>query len=134
MKTEENKTVINNPSQAVHLIWNRYRILGYLYTWAIYLDRKNQVIKIRLLAFGKVGRTVITLREVVEPAIFLQASGLILLHQGVSPSPVPWEREWKSAMEMRDYLGEVQISLIDNIIVGRNRFFSMAAMRTYEYV
>ena len=134
MKTEENKTIIYNPSQAVHLIWNRYRILSYLYTWAIYLDRTNQVIKVRLLAFGRVGRTVITLREIVEPAIFFQASGLILLHQRVSPSPVPWEREWRSAIEMRDYLGELQIALLDNIIVGRNRFFSMATMRTYECV
>ena len=122
---------ISNPLHAVHLIWGGPESAGMPNTWVIYLDSHNQVIVVKLLASGKAGRA-IPLRRLVEPAIIYGASRIILLNQRVSPSPVPWEKDWRDMIEIKEKLESIQIKLMDQIIIGRDRFFSMAAGVIYE--
>ena len=130
----DSNTKISSPTQAVHLVWPGPRSLGRLYTWAIYLDTRNREIFIKQLAFGRLARTMLPLRKMVEPAIIHGASGIILINQRISPSPIPWEIDWSNMIEMNDKLEGLQIKFLDYIIIGKNRFFSMAAREIYECI
>jgi DNA repair protein RadC len=90
----------------------------------IYLNTRNQVIEEELLQEGTVDQTVVYPRKVMEKALQLKATALILVHNhpGGSPTPSPEDRELTRTLTQA--ARNLQIKVHDHIIIGREGHFS----------
>ena len=90
----------------------------------IYLNTRNQVIEEEVLQEGTVDQTVVYPRKVMENAIRLKATALILVHNhpGGSPYPSPEDRELTRTLTQA--ARNLQIKVHDHLIIGREGHFS----------
>jgi len=90
----------------------------------IYLNTRNQVIEEEVLQEGTVDQTVVYPRKVMENAIRLKATALILVHNhpGGSPYPSPEDRELTRTLTQA--ARNLQIKIHDHLIIGREGHFS----------
>jgi DNA repair protein RadC len=90
----------------------------------IYLNTRNQVIEEEVLQEGTVDQTVVYPRKVMERAIRLKATALILVHNhpGGSPRPSPEDRELTRTLAQA--AKNLQIKVHDHLIIGREGHFS----------
>lgn len=124
---------ITNPFQAVRLIgWHGVNCWQKEY-WAICLDKDSRLLGITRVTHGAAIESS-EIKRLVEAAVILQASKVILLHNIFSPSPIPWESDIRDTISVKGALGSMEIILLDHIIVSFREYFSMAAQRTYSNV
>jgi DNA repair protein RadC len=90
----------------------------------IYLNTRNQVIEEEVLQEGTVDQTVVYPRKVLESALRLKATALILVHNhpGGSPYPSPEDREMTRTLTQA--VRNLQIKVHDHLIIGREGHFS----------
>lgn len=90
----------------------------------IYLNTRNQVIEEEVLQEGTVDQTVVYPRKVMERALRLKATALILVHNhpGGSPYPSPEDRELTRALAQA--AKNLQIKIHDHLIIGQEGHFS----------
>jgi DNA repair protein RadC len=90
----------------------------------IYLNTRNQVIEEELLQEGTVDQTVVYPRKVMERALRLKATALILVHNhpGGSPYPSPEDRELTRTLTQA--AKNLQIKVHDHLIIAREGHFS----------
>jgi DNA repair protein RadC len=90
----------------------------------IYLNTRNQVIEEEVLQEGTVDQTVVYPRKVMESAIRLKATALILVHNhpGGSPYPSPEDRELTRTLAQA--AKNLQIKIHDHLIIGQEGHFS----------
>ncbi len=90
----------------------------------IYLNTRNQVIEEEVLQEGTVDQTVVYPRKVMERALRLKATALILVHNhpGGSPYPSPEDRELTRTLAQA--AKNLQIKVHDHLIIGQDGHFS----------
>jgi DNA repair protein RadC len=90
----------------------------------IYLNTRNQVIEEEVLQEGTVDQTVVYPRKVMERAIRLKATALVLVHNhpGGSPYPSPEDRELTRTLTQA--AKNLQIKVHDHLIIGQEGHFS----------
>jgi len=90
----------------------------------IYLNTRNQVIEEEVLQEGTVDQTVVYPRKVMERALRLKATALILVHNhpGGAPYPSPEDRELTRTLAQA--ARNLQIKVHDHLIIGREGHFS----------
>lgn len=94
---------------------------------ALFLDRKNRLLRHETLATGTVDHTPLYLREVVRRTLLLNASALILAHNHPSGDPTPSRHDIELTRELALALALFKIPLHDHIIIGHNALYSMRA-------
>jgi DNA repair protein RadC len=90
----------------------------------IYLNTRNQIIEEEVLQEGTVDQTVVYPRKVMERALQLKATALILVHNhpGGSPYPSPEDRDLTRTLAQA--ARNLQIKVHDHLIIGREGHFS----------
>ena len=87
------------------------------------LDTKNKVIGINTVAVGSLNSTIVHPREVLKPAILVNAAGIIVGHNHPSGDPTPSLED----MSVTERLGSLQdrgINLLDHVIIGNGQYLS----------
>ena len=95
--------------------------------YQVCLDAKGKVLSHKRLSFGTVSMAPVNVREVVENALYTDASGVLLAHNHPSGIALPSEDDRQITLQIRQALGTMGIELVDHIIVADNDFVSMAA-------
>ena len=95
--------------------------------YQVCLDAKGKVLSHKRLSSGTVSMAPVNVREVVENALYTDASGVLLAHNHPSGIALPSEEDRQITMQIRQALGTMGIELVDHIIVADNDFVSMAA-------
>jgi DNA repair protein RadC len=95
---------------------------------AAFLDRKNRVIGINLVAVGSLSAAVVHPREVFKAAILSNAAAIILGHNHPSGDPQPSQEDralTKRLVEAGKMLG---IEVLDHVVIGdgSNTYYSFA--------
>jgi DNA repair protein RadC len=90
----------------------------------IYLNTRNQVIDEEVLQEGTVDQTVVYPRKVMERAIRLKATALILVHNHPSGSPYPSPEDRELTRNLAQTARNLQIKIHDHLIIGREGHFS----------
>ena len=90
----------------------------------IYLNTRNKVIEEEVLQEGTVDQTVVYPRKVMEKAIRLKATALILVHNhpGGTAYPSPEDRELTRTLAQA--ANNLQIKVHDHLIIGQEGHFS----------
>jgi len=87
---------------------------------ALYLDRKNVLLRDEFLAEGTVDHAPVYPREVIRRALEVSASALILVHNHPSGDPTPSRADIDMTRQVVDAARALDISVHDHLVVGRN--------------
>lgn len=94
---------------------------------ALYLDRRNILLRDELVADGSVDHAPVYPREVIRRALELSASSLILVHNHPSGDPSPSQADISMTRQVVDAARVFSLQVHDHIIVGRE---GTASLRT----
>ncbi|MBO4418066.1 MAG: DNA repair protein RadC [Bacteroidales bacterium] len=122
----DSELVITDASSAVDLIAPRIANLSHEECWGIFLNRANKVILKERLSSGGISSTTFDVRMVVKRAVDTLASSIILIHNHPSGNPEPGENDRTQTVALRNAAALLDISLLDHIIVARNKYFSFS--------
>ena len=95
----------------------------------LFLDRKNILIRDEVQSRGTVDHTPLYPREVVKRALELGASALIMVHNHPSGDPTPSQADVEMTRQVVAALAQVNITVHDHIIVGKNRHASLKTQK-----
>ena len=91
----------------------------------VMLDSKLHILRIKIIAIGSIDSTVAHPREVFREAAVASAAAIVLFHNHPSGDPTPSTDDLELTERMLD-AGEVMgITVIDHIILGSHRYFSL---------
>lgn len=94
--------------------------------YQICLDAKGKVLNYKRLSSGTVSMAPVSVREVVENALYADASVVMLGHNHPSGIALPSEEDRQITIQIQKALGAMGIRLADHIIVADDDFVSMA--------
>ena len=95
----------------------------------LFLDRKNILIRDEVQSRGTVDHTPLYPREVVKRALELAASALIMVHNHPSGDPAPSQADIDMTRQVIAALAQVNITVHDHIIIGKNRHVSFKTQK-----
>jgi len=96
------------------------------------MNTKNHIIGEETISKGTVDSSIIHPREVFKPAIKNSASRIILVHNHPSGDPKPSEEDLRITNNLERSGGVIGISIIDHVIVGNNRWWSLKEEKLKE--
>lgn len=117
---------ITSSYTAYQLLHKRLSDLPHEEFWILLLNRANQVIKDECLSKGGISGTVVDVRLICRSAIENSASGLIIAHNHPSGQISPSEQDKMITKKLKEALKLFEISLLDHIIVGDQKYFSFS--------
>ena len=93
------------------------------------LDRKNRLIRDRLMTRGSIDHVPVYVSEVLRSALVLDASALILCHNHPSGDPHPSQTDIELTRKIVEACKVMEIVIHDHIIVGFGRERNAFSMR-----
>lgn len=117
---------ITSSHVAYELLHKRLSDLPHEEFWILLLNRANQVIKDECLSKGGISGTVVDVRLICKSAIESSASGVIIAHNHPSGQIAPSEQDKSITKKLKEGLKLFEISLLDHIIVGDQKYFSFS--------
>ncbi|MFC4670710.1 RadC family protein [Seohaeicola nanhaiensis] len=93
------------------------------------LDRKNKLIRDRIMTRGSIDHVPVYVSEVLRSAIVLDASALILCHNHPSGDPYPSQSDIELTRKIVEACRVMEITIHDHIIVGFGREENAFSMR-----
>jgi DNA repair protein RadC len=90
----------------------------------IYLDAQNQILEFETVQKGIANQAVVYPRQVLERALRMKASALILAHNHPSGHVRPSDADIRLTKTIQETAKALDILIHDHIIIGENRFFS----------
>ena len=127
LRTAGDDTILNSVDSAGAYFQKLLRGERREVLYQVCLDAKGKVLSHKRLSSGTVSMAPVNVREVVENALYTDASGVLLAHNHPSGIALPSEEDRQITMQIRQALGTMGIELVDHIIVADNDFVSMAA-------
>ncbi|MCB1906635.1 MAG: DNA repair protein RadC, partial [Rhodocyclaceae bacterium] len=92
----------------------------------VFLDNQHQVLAFEPLFQGTVDQTSVYPRVVVQRALALNASALILAHQHPSGTTEPSAADRAITERLKSALATVDVRVLDHFIVGKGSPYSFA--------
>jgi DNA repair protein RadC len=94
--------------------------------FVVYLNTKNLIIGVNMASLGSLALTVVHAREVMKPAVLVNASKFICLHNHPSGDPTPSRSDRMLVYQMAA-AGEVMgIAMLDFVVAGETTYWSAA--------
>jgi len=90
----------------------------------VFLNTQNRIIKDEIIQEGTVNQAVIYPRKVLEHALLLKASALILVHNHPSGVVNPSNADIQLTKAIHDTARTLDIAVHDHIIIGDNCYYS----------
>jgi len=94
--------------------------------WVIYLNVKNQIIAREQIGEGGATHTVVDPKKIFRLAVEHNAVGIIACHNHPSGSVIPSQSDIALTQKILDGAKLLDLSLLDHVIVGNNKYFSFA--------
>ncbi len=87
---------------------------------ALYLDRRNALLRDELVAYGTVDHAPVYPREVIRRALELSASAVILVHNHPSGDPTPSRADIDMTRQIVEAARVFGLQVHDHLVVGRD--------------
>lgn len=94
--------------------------------WVLLLDRGNKIQDSFRISQGGISGTIIDVRIILKPALEKQSSNIILCHNHPSGTLYPSQADRQITTKIKDAAKLMDISVLDHIIIGQNKYFSFA--------
>lgn len=100
--------------------------------WLLSLDAKCKVLDCRRVQLGSVNTVGVSVRKVVETALRVGASSVVLAHNHTSGIALPSQEDRETTRQVYFALKAVGVIMADHIIVAGDDFVSLAADGFFE--
>ena len=97
------------------------------------LDAKCKVICCRQISEGTVNSAGISVRKIVEVALAVNATSVILAHNHPSGIAVPSEEDIDTTFKVAKALKAVDVVMMDHIVVADDDYVSLAFSGLYKF-
>lgn len=92
----------------------------------LHLDNKNKILCVDYVSTGSLTASIVHPREVFTSAILSAAASLILVHAHPSGDPEPSREDLDITSRLRQGAELLGIRILDHVIIGENRYVSLA--------
>lgn len=123
--SEEPRPAVRGSSDAAALVMEDLRHRDQEHFVGIFLDTRNQVIRVRTLAVGTIAGSPAHPREVFREAIAQGAAKLIVCHNHPSGDPTPSSQDLALTARLVEAGRVMGVPLLDHLIIGQGRYVSM---------
>ena len=117
---------ISSPTNVYRLMMPYMKTLDHEECWVLYLNRANHLIGKEMMSSGGLESTVMDCKSIVRRALEKKASGLILVHNHPSGSPLPGLADIKQTQSLKNALKICDISLVDHVVIAESSYYSFA--------
>jgi DNA repair protein RadC len=94
--------------------------------WVLLLDRSNKIIDHFMISQGGISGTIIDVRIILKNALEKHSSSLILCHNHPSGTMEASDADLKITRKIKQAAELMDISVLDHLIIGQNRYLSLA--------
>jgi len=119
------RPTVTSTDQAARLVMEELRYREQECLAAIFLDIRNQVIRIQTLSVGTLTGSVAHPREIFREALAHGAAHLIVCHNHPSGDPSPSQDDIALTQRLKQAGELMGVSLLDHIIIGSGRYVSL---------
>lgn len=92
---------------------------------ATFLDARQRVLRQREIYIGTIKSALVSTRDIIQDALFNNATGVVIWHNHPSGSPLPSDDDVEFTRKLRYSLGTCDIDLVDHLIIGVHGYYSM---------
>lgn len=122
---EENTLTFLTPERIFLHFREDYRFLKQEVVVLLLLDAKCRLLKTEEISRGTITASLISPREIFLRALNANAVNMILIHNHPSGDPTPSSEDILATRKICELTKIMQLPLIDHIILGDNRYYSM---------
>lgn len=91
----------------------------------VLLDSRQRIVRQRDVFIGTINQALVSTRDIVRCALETNASAVVLYHNHPSGDPAPSADDLLFTRKMQEALKLVDLELVDHLIIGASRFYSM---------
>ena len=117
---------IQNSMDVVNLMQAKIAHLDHEEFWVIYLNNANYILKTVQISKGGISSTEVDTRIVMQEAVILKATQIILCHNHPSGSVKPSRADMTLTEKISKAAKIMDIALVDHIIIHREKYYSFA--------
>lgn len=117
---------IQNSMDVVNLMQAKIAYLKHEEFWVIYLNNANLILKTVQISKGGITSTEVDTRIVMQEAVMLKATQIILCHNHPSGSVKPSKADITLTEKINKISRIMDIVLVDHIIIHRENYYSFA--------
>ncbi|HHV62810.1 MAG TPA: DNA repair protein RadC [Firmicutes bacterium] len=121
----QERFTVSSPVDVVRVLMPEARHLDREYLKVVLLNTRNQVLNIITISVGSLDTALGHPREVFKEAIRRSSAGIILVHNHPSGDPTPSVDDVKITERLIQAGKILGIDVLDHIILGDNKYFSM---------
>lgn len=115
---------INNAEDVLLFMQDKIAYLKHEEFWTIYLDSSNQILGSQQIGKGGISQTTVDVRIILQHAILLSSSRIIVCHNHPSGRLKPSPQDRSLTSQIKNAANLLNISLLDHVIVYKNTFYS----------
>jgi DNA repair protein RadC len=119
------QTVITSPYQSYQYLKDSMQHLTQETLVCVYLNNKSEVIAKKTVTIGTINQTIFNPRDILKWALKLSATALIVAHNHPSGNPEASAEDIMVTKKLIQAAKLVDILVVDHIIIGKNRYFSL---------
>ncbi len=120
---------IHKPRDVAKILMDKMRFEKQEILKVIMLDSKNNLLKIKDIATGSGNFATATLKAVLNEAVKIESSKIILVHNHPTGDPTPSQKDIEFTQEVEKASKILGITLADHIIIGRTNYISIFAQK-----
>ncbi|MBC2717269.1 MAG: DNA repair protein RadC [Desulfobacteraceae bacterium] len=90
------------------------------------LDGQNNLLAERVISEGIPTQSVVYIRKIMEEALRVSASAIVVVHNHPSGEPKPSEQDIETTRKLKQAADVLEMLLLDHIIIGQDRFYSFS--------
>lgn len=124
METLQKRPQIKGPNDIYAIMVHHIGNLPHEEIWALYLNRRNEVIKTSRITSGSATASVFDSKKVVREAILNHAEGVILCHNHPSGNLLPSPQDDNMTRNFHQACKFLELRMLDHLIVTREGYYS----------
>lgn len=129
MITNYKEKVILKPYDIAEILMEKMRFEKQEILKVAMLNNKNKLIKIKDIAKGGENFVRATIKSVLNEAVKIEASKIILIHNHPSGNPIPSNKDIEFTNNVEQAAEILGIQLLDHIVIGNENYVSIFSQR-----
>ncbi|MFP4586982.1 MAG: RadC family protein [Desulfohalobiaceae bacterium] len=118
------KEALSSPLAVLEAVRRRIGFSSKESFWVALVDNKNRLLDLACVSQGTVDQACIYPREIFRPALEVEASGIILVHNHPGGDPRPSVQDKELTSRLQDTGQRLGLRVLDHLIVAEDSYYS----------
>lgn len=119
------KIIIKKPYDVAKIFLEELRFEKREIAKLLVLNNKNEIIKIKNVAYGGTNFVNLSIKDIMSEPIKLKAQKIIIVHNHPSGDSKPSKEDYDFTCKVMNIANELDIQLLDHIVIGNNNYTSI---------